>query len=161
MRLTIEWSRVRILLRPFGNFGNFLYPTLPVSFGRDTKSRWSLLSGVYARGSKRPHQSALEMCNCRGLHYVPTLTPTCNKPHTLRDAVTGRNRKKRITRYDGLWLKKLFRGRQCFSILHYTVTYFARAQHYTRANHILFNNIFPWNRPNWQKTKMPVINIIL
>ena len=27
-----------------GNFGNFLYPTLPVSFGRDTKSRWSLLS---------------------------------------------------------------------------------------------------------------------
>ena len=53
--------------------GNFLYPwpTLPVSFGRDTKSRWSLLSGVYARGSKRPHQSALEMCNCRGLHYPP------------------------------------------------------------------------------------------
>ena len=45
--------------------------------------------------------------------------------------------------------------------VHYTVTYFARAQHYTRANHILFNNIFPWNRPNWQKTKMPVINIIL
>ena len=27
------------------------------------KSRWSLLSGVYARGSKRSHQSALEMCN--------------------------------------------------------------------------------------------------
>ena len=62
VRLTIEWSRVRILRRPFGNFGNFLYPTLPVSFGRDTKSRWSLLSGVYARGSKRSHQSALEMC---------------------------------------------------------------------------------------------------
>ena len=34
--------------------------TLPVSFGGDTKSRRSLLSGVYARGSKRPHQSALE-----------------------------------------------------------------------------------------------------
>ena len=34
-----------------GNFGNFLYPALPVSFGRETKSRWSLLSGVYARGS--------------------------------------------------------------------------------------------------------------
>ena len=30
-------------------------PHLPVSFGRDTKSRWSLLSGVYARGSKRSH----------------------------------------------------------------------------------------------------------
>ena len=54
--------------------GNFLYPTFPVSFGRDTKSRWSLLSGVYARGSKRSHQSALEMCN---LSWTP--------PPTLRD----------------------------------------------------------------------------
>ena len=54
--------------------GNFLYPTLPVSFGRDTKSRWSLLSGVYARGSKRSHQSALEMCN---LSWTP--------PPTLRN----------------------------------------------------------------------------
>ena len=38
------------------------------SVGRDTNSRWSLLSGVYARGSKISHQSTLEMCNCRGLH---------------------------------------------------------------------------------------------
>ena len=50
-------SRVRIPLR---NFGNSVYPALPVSFGGDTKSRRSLLSGVYARGSKSPHQSALE-----------------------------------------------------------------------------------------------------
>ena len=28
-------------------FGNSVYPTLPVSFGGDTKSSWSLLSGVY------------------------------------------------------------------------------------------------------------------
>ena len=42
------------------NFGNSAYPALPVSFGGDTKSRRSLLSGVYARGSKRSHQSALE-----------------------------------------------------------------------------------------------------
>ena len=42
------------------NFGNSVNPPLPVSFGWDTKSRWSLLSGVYARGSKRSHQSALE-----------------------------------------------------------------------------------------------------
>ena len=42
------------------NFGNSVYPSLPVSFGGDTKSRRSLLSGVYARGSKRSHQSALE-----------------------------------------------------------------------------------------------------
>ena len=45
------------------NFGNSVYPTLPVSFGGDTKSRWFLLSGVYVRGSKRSHQSVLEMCN--------------------------------------------------------------------------------------------------
>ena len=63
----------------------------PVSFGRDTTSRWSLLSGVYSRGSKRSHQSALEMCTVvdSTTHSNP---PTCNKPHTLRDAVTGRNR---------------------------------------------------------------------
>ena len=42
------------------NFGNSVYPALPVSFGWYTKSRWSLLSGVYARGSKRSHQSVLE-----------------------------------------------------------------------------------------------------
>ena len=36
---------------------------LSLSFGGDTKSRRSLLSGVYARGSKISHQSALEMCN--------------------------------------------------------------------------------------------------
>ena len=45
------------------NIGNSVYPTLLVSFGGDTKSRRSLLSGVYARGSKRSHQSALEVCN--------------------------------------------------------------------------------------------------
>ena len=40
---------------PFQSLGNFIYPTLPVSFGRDSKSCWSLLSDVYARGSKRSH----------------------------------------------------------------------------------------------------------
>ena len=40
------------------NFGNAVYPTLPLSFGGDTKYRQSLLSGVYANGSKRdlPHR---------------------------------------------------------------------------------------------------------
>ena len=28
---------------PFRSLGNFVHPTLPVSFGRDTKSRWSKL----------------------------------------------------------------------------------------------------------------------
>ena len=47
-------SGVRILLAElhFGTLANLLYPALPVSVGRDTKSRWSLLSGVYDRGSK-------------------------------------------------------------------------------------------------------------
>ena len=31
-------------------------PYFPVSFGRDTKSRWSLLSGVYAGEVKDPTQ---------------------------------------------------------------------------------------------------------
>ena len=37
---------------PFRNWGNFIHPTL-LSFGRDSKTFWSLLSGVYAKGSKR------------------------------------------------------------------------------------------------------------
>ena len=52
------------------NFGNSVYPALPVSFGGDTKSRRSLLAGVYARGSKISHQSALDMCN---LSWTPPL----------------------------------------------------------------------------------------
>ena len=42
------------------NFGNSIYPALPMSFGGDTKSSRSLLFGVYARVSKIPHQSALD-----------------------------------------------------------------------------------------------------
>ena len=41
---------------PLRNFGKFVYPTLPVFFRRDTKSRWPFLPGVYARGSKNPTQ---------------------------------------------------------------------------------------------------------
>ena len=54
--------RVPIPLRKISirNFGNSVYPALPVSFGGDIKSRRSLLSGVYARGSKISHQSALQ-----------------------------------------------------------------------------------------------------
>ena len=43
-----------------------LRQTLPVSFGRDTKSRWSLLSGVYARGSKKSHTGG-KCVTCSGL----------------------------------------------------------------------------------------------
>ena len=45
-------------------FGNSVYPTLPVSFGEDTQTGWYLLSGVYARGSKIFHQSALIVYLC-------------------------------------------------------------------------------------------------
>ena len=49
------------------NFGNSVYPTLPVPFGRDTKRCMSLVSGVYARGSKTSHTGG-ECVTCRGLH---------------------------------------------------------------------------------------------
>ena len=54
---SVEGTRVQNHVLPFRNLGNFVHPTLPVSFERDSKSHWSLLSGVYgyARGSKRPH----------------------------------------------------------------------------------------------------------
>ena len=51
----------------------FRLPNLPVSFGEDTKSRRSLLSGVYARGSKRSHQSTLEC--------VTVVDSTTHSPH--------------------------------------------------------------------------------
>ena len=49
------------------NFGNPVYPTLPVSFGGDTKSRWPLLSGVDARGSKMS-QTGVKCVTCHELH---------------------------------------------------------------------------------------------
>ena len=49
-----NYFKTHVLVEPLRNFGNSVYPTLPVSFGGDTKSRRSLLSGVYARGSKIP-----------------------------------------------------------------------------------------------------------
>ena len=42
-------------------------PHLPVSFGRDTKSRWSLLYGVYARESKISHTGGKINVTCSGL----------------------------------------------------------------------------------------------
>ena len=80
--VTVEcWTGDRIDLRSsppaatysLRNFSNSVYPALPVPFGGDTKSRRSLLLGVYARGSKRSHQSALDMCN------VSWTSPLLNK----------------------------------------------------------------------------------
>ena len=52
---------------PLQNFGNFFTHTLilPVFFGRDTTIRWSLLSGVHNRGSKRSHTEG-KCVTCRG-----------------------------------------------------------------------------------------------
>ena len=41
--------------RPLRGLSNFVYFTFPVSFERDSKNRWSLLYGAYARGSKIPY----------------------------------------------------------------------------------------------------------
>ena len=54
-RASVEGTGVRNHPLLFRNLGNFIHPTLPMSFRRDTKSRCSLLSGGCARGSKRPH----------------------------------------------------------------------------------------------------------
>ena len=91
-------GRFRIQLRK-RRFGTLVIPFTPLcqcrSVGSYTKSRRSLISGVCAREKKMSHQSALEMCNLSWTP-TPTLTPpphthSCNKPHTPRDAVTGRN----------------------------------------------------------------------
>ena len=66
---------VRILLEVlvplrFGTLAKFcLYPTLPVSFEGETKRRRSLLSGVYARGSKGPTRTG-ECVMVNGLFWT-------------------------------------------------------------------------------------------
>ena len=59
-------------------FGTSVYPSLSVSFGGDTKSRRSLLSGVYARGSKRSHQSAQE---CVSITVVDSTSHSASLKH--------------------------------------------------------------------------------
>ena len=70
----------------------------PVSFGGDTKSRRSFL---YARGSKRSHQSAQEMCN---LSWTPPIleskdnaknNPVCNT-HVLSASQYRKERKGKL-----------------------------------------------------------------
>ena len=63
MTVVVQGSNPTAATYSLRNFGNSVFPALPVSFGGDTKGRRSLLSGVYARGSKRSHQSAPDMCN--------------------------------------------------------------------------------------------------
>ena len=64
----LDWRPVVVGSNPavatsLWNLGNSIYPALQVSFGGDTRSRRSLLSGIYARGRNISRRSALEMCN--------------------------------------------------------------------------------------------------
>ena len=74
-----EWVRASTRDRTFDGSSptsvkTVLFRTLAIPFTPlarlDSKSRWSLLSGDYSRGSKISHQSALECVgpNFRGLH---------------------------------------------------------------------------------------------
>ena len=81
----IGWSWVRILLAPLWNVSNSVYPT----FGVDTKSRWSLLSGVYAKGWKISHTGGKSMCN---LSWTPQLLEKDNsKINTVCSPNTKQN----------------------------------------------------------------------
>ena len=51
------------------NFGNAVYPALPVYFGGDTKSCRSLLSGVMPGEVKDPISLHWKCVPCRGLHH--------------------------------------------------------------------------------------------
>ena len=50
-----------VQFHPCQGLGNFVHTTLPVSFGRDTKSRCSLQSGIYVNGSIISYTGKVEM----------------------------------------------------------------------------------------------------
>ena len=66
---------VRFNLLLCRSLGNFVRLTLLVTFGRDNKSLWSRIPGVYARGSKRSHTGG-KCVNCRGLEEWWSLSLT-------------------------------------------------------------------------------------
>ena len=77
MRLTIERSQVQISLAPLINLSNFLYPTLPVSFGRSkTVGPFHLVS---MPGKVKDHTQGV---NLYKLSYTPY--STWSKVSTLR-----------------------------------------------------------------------------
>ena len=50
-----------VQFHPFQGLDNFVRTTLPVSFRRDTKSRCSFQSGIYANGSIISYTGKVEM----------------------------------------------------------------------------------------------------
>ena len=89
--LATGWSIVQIPLRQlirFGSYGNSVYPALPGSFGGDTKSRRSLLYGVYMPGEvKYPTSLHWTFVTCRGLHH-PTLRDHMSSLTTLEISIS-------------------------------------------------------------------------
>ena len=76
-----------------------------MSFGWDTNSCWSLLSGVYASGSKRSHQSALEcvtVVDSTTHSKLPDLQSAIMRRKTLPCTCIGRRRRRRRRRRIGL-----------------------------------------------------------
>ena len=71
------------------NFGNPVYPALPVSFGRDIKSRRSLLSGVYAREVKDSTQTCGK----------------CGRAYPVVDSSTLREGQSSIKKYPCIYLR--------------------------------------------------------
>ena len=84
---SVEGTGVQNHLLPFQNLGKFVHPTLLVSFGRDTKSRWFLLPGVYARGSKRSNTGG-KCVTCCGLKEWWSLSLTHQFPARERRRTT-------------------------------------------------------------------------
>ena len=64
--LSIDGTMGQSHLPPFRNLRQFRSPHIALSFGRDTKRRLSLLSGVFARGSKISHTEG-KCVTCSGL----------------------------------------------------------------------------------------------
>ena len=83
------------------NFGNSVNPALPVYFGGDTERRRSLLSGVYVRGSKISHQSALEcvtVVDSTTHSKLPDLQSATMRRKTLPCTCIGGRRRRTVTR---------------------------------------------------------------
>ena len=67
---------------------------LSVSFGRDTICRWSLLSGVYARGSKRSNtRGECVTCQCLLEETLEVVGPfyLVSMPGEVKDQTQGVN----------------------------------------------------------------------
>ena len=76
---------VRIVVEPLRNFGISIYPTLPVSFGRDTKSNCPFNLVVVPRETNNPTQGVnVGLHNCEINHYCISPRMGCLEYSYLR-----------------------------------------------------------------------------